>query len=166
MDISEQSHAAIASALKEALKRYTSTGEESVLTDIHLHPNQESGELVVLDDDDAVLARTVINEWVNYEGDDFYAETEPLLRAEVAALKEAGVLEKLSLMKPYSFVLIDDEKETVADLLFFIFERRVAERAGRRTGRFLERLVGKVIFFFRCPQMTHKGRNAEIHIHY
>lgn len=117
MNISEQSHAAIASALKEALKRYTSTGEESVLTDIHLHPNQESGELVVLDDDDAVLARTVINEWVNYEGDDFYAETEPLLRAEVAALKEAGVLEKLSLMKPYSFVLIDDEKETVADLL-------------------------------------------------
>ena len=117
MDISGQSHAAIASALKEALKRYTSTGEESVLTDIHLHPNQESGELVVLDDDDAVLARTVINEWVNYEGDDFYAETEPLLRAEVAALKEAGVLEKLSLMKPYSFVLIDDEKETVADLL-------------------------------------------------
>ena len=103
MDISEQSHAAIASVLKEALKRYT--GEESVLTDIHLHPNQESGELVVLDDDDAVLARTVINEWVNYEGDDFYAETEPLLRAEVAALKEAGVLD------------IDDEKETVADLL-------------------------------------------------
>ena len=117
MDISEQSHAAIASVLKEALKRYISTGEESVLTDIHLHPNQESGELVVLDDDDAVLARTVINEWVNYEGDDFYAETEPLLRAEVAALKEAGVLDKLSLMKPYSFVLIDDEKETVADLL-------------------------------------------------
>ena len=117
MDISEQSHAAIASVLKEALKRYTSTGEESVLTDIHLHPNQESGELVVLDDDDAVLARTVINEWVNYEGDDFYAETEPLLRAEVAALKEAGGLDKLSLMKPYSFVLIDDEKETVADLL-------------------------------------------------
>ena len=117
MDISEQSHAAIASVLKEALKRYISTGEESVLTDIHLHPNQESGELVVLDDDDIVLARTVINEWVNYEGDDFYAETEPLLRAEVAALKEAGVLDKLSLMKPYSFVLIDDEKETVADLL-------------------------------------------------
>ena len=117
MDIREQSHAAIASVLKEALKRYISTGEESVLTDIHLHPNQESGELVVLDDDDAVLARTVINEWVNYEGDDFYAETEPLLRAEVAALKEAGVLDKLSLMKPYSFVLIDDEKETVADLL-------------------------------------------------
>ena len=64
-----------------------------------------------------MLARTVIAEWVNYEGDDFYTEIEPLLRAEVTALKEQGLLDKLSLMKPYSFVLVDDEKETVADLL-------------------------------------------------
>ena len=117
MDISEQSHAAIASVLEEALKRYASAGEESVLTDIHLLPNQDSGELIILDDDENVLARTVIAEWVNYEGDDFYMEIEPLLRAEVTALKEQGLLDKLSLMKPYSFVLVDDEKETVADLL-------------------------------------------------
>lgn len=117
MDISEQSHKAIASALKEAIGRYRGNGEESVLTDIHLHPGQENGELMIYDDDDEVLARTVIAEWVNYEGDDFYTEIEPLLRAEVTALKEQGLLDKLSLMKPYSFVLVDDEKETVADLL-------------------------------------------------
>jgi hypothetical protein len=117
MDISEQSHVAIASALKEALKRYTGTGEESVLTDIHLHPNQETGEVVISDDDDAILARTVVNEWVNYEGDDFYTVVEPLLRKEVVTLKEQGLLDKIALMKPYSFVLIDDEKESVADLL-------------------------------------------------
>ena len=117
MDISEQSHVAIASALKEALKRYTGTGEESVLTDIHLHPNQETGEVVISDDDDAILARTVVNEWVNYEGDDFYTVVEPLLRKEVVTLKGQGLLDKIALMKPYSFVLIDDEKESVADLL-------------------------------------------------
>ena len=117
MDISEQSHVAIASALKEALKRYTGTGEESVLTDIHLHPNQETGEVVISDDDDAILARTVVNEWVNYEGDDFYTVVEPLLRKEVVTLKEQVLLDKIALMKPYSFVLIDDEKESVADLL-------------------------------------------------
>ena len=117
MDISEQSHVAIASALKEALKRYTGTGEESVLTDIHLHPNQETGEVVISDDDDVILARTVVNEWVNYEGDDFYTVVEPLLRKEVVTLKEQGLLDKIALMKPYSFVLIDDEKESVADLL-------------------------------------------------
>lgn len=117
MNISEQSHAAIASTLKEALKRYTGTGEESVLTDIHLFPNQDTGELVISDDDDTVLARTVVSEWMNYEGDNFYTEVETLLRADISALKEKGALDKLSLIKPYSFVLIDDEKETVADLL-------------------------------------------------
>ena len=32
-------------------------------------------------------------------------------------MKTAGDLEKLALMKPYSFVLVDDDKETVAELL-------------------------------------------------
>lgn len=35
MEMSEQSRAAITSALKEALCRYVSGGEESVVTDIH-----------------------------------------------------------------------------------------------------------------------------------
>ena len=122
MEMSEQSRVAITSALKEALCRYVSGGEESVVTDIHLQPNSESGELVIYDDDDKVLARTIINEWVEYDSDDFYAVVEPILRAELEALKATGLLEKLSLMKPYSFVLVDEEKETVAELLLVVDE--------------------------------------------
>lgn len=117
MKMSEQSRASIVSALKTALCRYTSEGDETVVTDIHLQPNSESGELIIFDDDDQELSRTIINEWVEYESDDFYAVVEPILRAEVEALKESGKLEKLCLMKPYSFVLVDEDKETVAELL-------------------------------------------------
>lgn len=117
MKMSEQSRASIVSALKTALCRYTSEGDETVVTDIHLQPNSESGELIIFDDDDQELSRTIINEWVEYESDDFYTVVEPILRAEVEALKESGKLEKLCLMKPYSFVLVDEEKETVAELL-------------------------------------------------
>jgi hypothetical protein len=116
MKMSEQSRASIVSALKTALCRYTSEGDETVVTDIHLQPNSESGELIIFDDDDQELSRTIINEWVEYESDDFYT-VEPILRAEVEALKESGKLEKLCLMKPYSFVLVDEDKETVAELL-------------------------------------------------
>ena len=115
MKMSEQSRASIVSALKTALCRYTSEGDETVVTDIHLQPNSESGELIIFDDDDQELSRTIINEWVEYESDDFYTVVEPILRAEVEALKESGKLEKLCLMKPYSFVLVDEE--TVAELL-------------------------------------------------
>lgn len=117
MKMSEQSRASIVSALKTALCQYTSEGDETVVTDIHLQPNSESGELIIFDDDDQELSRTIINEWVEYESDDFYTVVEPILRAEVEALKESGKLEKLCLMKPYSFVLVDEDKETVAELL-------------------------------------------------
>lgn len=117
MKMSEQSRASIVSALKTALCRYTSEGDETVVTDIHLQPNSESGELIIFDDDDQELSRTIINEWVEYESDDFYTVVEPILRDEVEALKESGKLEKLCLMKPYSFVLVDEDKETVAELL-------------------------------------------------
>ena len=117
MKMSEQSRASIVSALKTALCRYTSEGDETVVTDIHLQPNSESGELIIFDDDDQELSRTIINEWVEYESDDYYTVVEPILRAEVEALKESGKLEKLCLMKPYSFVLVDEDKETVAELL-------------------------------------------------
>lgn len=117
MKMSEQSRASIVSALKTALCRYTSEGDETVVTDIHLQPNSESGELIIFDDDDQELSRIIINEWVEYESDDFYTIVEPILRAEVEALKESGKLEKLCLMKPYSFVLVDEDKETVAELL-------------------------------------------------
>ena len=117
MKMSEQSRVSIVSALKTALCRYASEGDETVVTDIHLQPNSESGELIIFDDDDQELSRTIINEWVEYESDDFYTVVEPILRAEVEALKESGKLEKLCLMKPYSFVLVDEDKETVAELL-------------------------------------------------
>ena len=117
MNISEQSHAAITSTLKEALQAYAADGDKSVVTDIHLQPRQDSGELVVFDDDDNELSRTIIDEWVDFESDDFYNQVESLLRAEVAVLKDEGLLDNLCLMKPYSFVLVDEEKETVAELL-------------------------------------------------
>ena len=117
MNLSEQSYAALTSAFREAVGRYTQGDENSLETDIHIQPNSESGELLVFNDDDEELARTIIDEWVDYESDDFYTVVEPLLKGVLAALKDEGVFGHLALMKPYSFVLVDDDKETVAELL-------------------------------------------------
>jgi hypothetical protein len=101
------------------LSKYKLTGEEepNVVTDIHLQPNQTSGELVVLDDDDNELASTTVDEWISYEADDFDKEAEHTLSYVLGKMKSNGAFDHLSLMKPYSFVLIDDDKETVSELL-------------------------------------------------
>ena len=117
MNISEKTRAAISSSTREALCRYVSSEENTVVTDIHLQPKQDSGELLIFNDDDEELARTIIDEWVECETEDFMSEVEPVLRSEIVALSDQGYFEKLSLLKPYSFVLVDEEKETVAELM-------------------------------------------------
>ena len=117
MKLSQQSLSIIESAIQKAVAKYTCNCEQTVVTDIHLQPDQTSGQLNIYNDDDEELARAVIAEWVDYDGEDFYTEVEPLLRAEVTALKNEKGLDKLCLMKPYSFVLVDEEKETVSELL-------------------------------------------------
>ena len=117
MKLSAQSHASIASSLREAVDKYIADGERTVVTDIHLQPKQDCGELVIFNDDDEELSRTIIEEWVDYSEDDFYTIVERILRGEINALKDTGVLDKLAIMKPYSFVLVDEDRETVTELL-------------------------------------------------
>ena len=103
--------------LGDVYKRQIVDGERTVVTDIHLQPKQDSGELVIFNDDDEELSRTIIEEWVDYSEDDFYTIVERILRGEINALKDTGVLDKLAIMKPYSFVLVDEDRETVTELL-------------------------------------------------
>ena len=42
---------------------------------------------------------------------------ERILRGEINSLKDKGTLDKLCILKPYSFVLVDDDKETVAEIM-------------------------------------------------
>ena len=54
---------------------------------------------------------------MTYEGDDFYENMERILSNQLCNLKNRGAFDKLTIMKPFSFVLVDDDKETIAELL-------------------------------------------------
>lgn len=117
MKLSHSSSTLIEDALRKAVERYVIDSESNIVTDIHLQPNQSSGELSIYDDDDTELASVAIEEWVSYEQDDFYGSVEHILSQLLRKMKEKGAFDKLAIMKPYSFVLVDDDKETVAELL-------------------------------------------------
>lgn len=117
MKLSNQSHSLIESALKDAMSKFTSGNEEMVVTDIHLQPRQGSGELYIFDDDDEILSTVTIGEWADNESDTFFEDVERLLRSDINKLKEAGAFNEVVILKPYSFVLVDDDKETIAELL-------------------------------------------------
>ncbi len=117
MKLNQQSTSAIEWAIKKAVKPFTQNSIQPIVTDIHLQPNQNSGEFYIFDDEDKELAHTTVDEWANYDGDDFYEEIEGKFQFILGKLKEEGIFDHLTILKPYSFVLVDEEKETISDLL-------------------------------------------------
>jgi len=117
MKLSQSSLALLEDTLKKAIGKYTCGCEQTIVTDIHLQPNQNSGELTIFDDEDKELACINIEELANDDSDDFYEEMQHILQTLLSKLKEEGTFDRLAIMTPYNFVLVDEDKETVAELL-------------------------------------------------
>lgn len=116
MKLSQSSLSQIENVIRQAIAKYHGC-EENVVSDIHLQATPTSGELIIFDDDDTQLAATTIEEWTNYEGTNFQADVERILSTALNTMKAAGNFDKLTLLKPYSFVLVDEDKETITELL-------------------------------------------------
>lgn len=114
MKATEQTKQQIIRALRKVAEKFPSDEEASMLTDVHIRVTQETGELVVFDDDDKELTRCVIEQWMDNKDDDFYESVTTELRR--CLDDEKSLVESLSILKPYAFVLEDDDRETIAEL--------------------------------------------------
>lgn len=114
MNVSEQTYQQVERALRKAASKFSGDPENLPLTDLYLQVKQESGELLIFNDDDVELTRCVVEEWMDNTDEEFYTKIQPILKKSIVRLKEE--LENLPILKPYSFVLQDDEKENVCDL--------------------------------------------------
>ncbi|MDO4930997.1 MAG: hypothetical protein Q4E59_07675 [Bacteroidales bacterium] len=114
MNASEATLQQIERALRKAASKFPAGIEPLPLTDIFLQVKQESGELLIFDDDDTELTRCVVEEWIGNTSEAFYDEVQELLHGVLVDLKE--VTENFNVLKPYNFVLMDEDKDLIADL--------------------------------------------------
>lgn len=114
MNATEQTILQIGRALRKVSEKFPADKEASMLTDVHIRVTQETGEMLVYDDDDRELTRCVVEQWIDNKDDDFYDAITPVVRCCIE--HEKALLENLSILKPYAFVLEDDDHETVAEL--------------------------------------------------
>ena len=114
MTANEQTYQQIERALRKAASKFLPLTDCLPLTDIYLQVKQESGELLVFDDDDHELTRCVVEEWIGNRDERFYDEVQPILITALTRLKE--VTEHVAVLKPYSYVLMGEDHETIADL--------------------------------------------------
>ena len=88
--------------------------DNTVLTDIHVRVSQDSGELLAFDDEDNEITRCVVKQWIDNKDENFYDEVAKTLRDVMR--KNSETIDNLGILKPYSFVLEDDDKENLGEL--------------------------------------------------
>lgn len=114
MKLSNDSVSLIDQCLLKLAEDYTHLTDE-LITDFHFMPMFETGELVVYNDDDEELHRLTIPEWLGLNAKTGLRDAENGLRKILENHRKQ--LEKLSVIKPYSFVLVDLQHETLCELM-------------------------------------------------
>lgn len=114
MKPSEQTIQQIERALRKIAAKFPPEKEAEIMTDIHIRVSQDTGEIRAYNDDEEELDRCVVEEWINNPDENFYQEIISILRKCIEKLKDT--VEGMSILKPFSLVLEDDDKESVAEL--------------------------------------------------
>jgi hypothetical protein len=114
MKATEQTLQQIERAIRKIADKFPQNTDDGIITDIHLRVNQETGELVAFNDDDKEITRCVIEQWIDNKDDNFFEEVENVLRS--ALNKHKATIEQMAILKPYSFVLEDEDHEHLAEL--------------------------------------------------
>ena len=113
MSLSRETHDRLQEAIIKMAKEFI-TAEETKVTDFYIYVDGNKGDLTIMDDDDNLLARVHILEWEGEHNEEVF---EKELRNLLAEMHKNGDFENLNIAKPYSFVLTDDDHQSIVDLL-------------------------------------------------
>lgn len=141
----EQTTQQIERFLKKIAQKFPPREDSSIVTDIHVRVSQGSGEMLAFDDDDNEVTRCVVEQWINNNDEDFYNVVEQTLISTFSAL--STIADSLGILKPYSFVLENDDKDTIAELYIadddtVIIGKDLMEGLDSDLNLFLEKLLG------------------------
>ncbi len=144
MKATEQTLQQIERAIRKVADKFPTNEDGGVLTDIHLRVTQETGELVAFDDDDKEITRCIVEQWIDNKDDDFYDGVAVVLRSVLN--KQKGLIDQMDILKPYSFVLEDDDHEHLAELYLVddetgIIDHELMEGLDKELDSFLEGLL-------------------------
>lgn len=114
MKATEQTLKQIERTIRKTADKFPVDSDSSVMTDIHVRVFQDSGELITFDDSDEEITRGLVEEWIGNTDDDFYSAIPPIIRKCIE--RQKALVEAMGIMKPFTFVLENDEKEPVEEL--------------------------------------------------
>ncbi len=114
MQLTEQITQQVERFLTKVSHKFPATEEPSVFTDIHVRVTQDGGEILAFDDDDQEITRCVVGQWIDNKDENFYPEVARILRELLR--KNSSLIDGMGILKPFSFVLEDEDKEHLGEL--------------------------------------------------
>ncbi len=114
MKLAEQTTQQLERFIRKIAAKFPQDVDATMMTDLHIRVSQDTGEMVAFDDDDNEITRCIVEQWIENKDDDFYEIITPVLRKHLDSMH--NVVDNLSILKPYSFVLEDDDKKDIAEL--------------------------------------------------
>ena len=144
MKATEQTLQQVERAFRKVADKFPPEEEAHLMTDIHIRVSQDSGELTAFDDDDKEITRCVIEQWIENKDDNFYNDVAATLRSVLNKHKKQ--VEMMSILKPFSFVLEDDERESITELYLVdddtvIIDEELMSGLDKDLDDFLEKLL-------------------------
>ena len=90
------------------------------ISDIYVQADQETGELQIYDEEEALVDKTVIFDWVNNteEEDVFARRVSDVVRSVLTGLVSKNVFDNPRFIKPLSVSLTDESFVVIEELLF------------------------------------------------
>ncbi len=152
MSTDSETHLILDEGFKEIARRYPPQQDSTTMTDILLQVNTETGLFTILNDDDEEIYSAVVEDWIENGAEEDNPDTDTAMIRAAHTLKHyirahKEQVDNLSLLKPYSFMLVDADKESVEELYLVDDETIVLDQSTLMKGldedldNFLQKLM-------------------------
>ncbi|MDR1918191.1 MAG: hypothetical protein LBQ65_00920 [Tannerellaceae bacterium] len=103
---------AFASVIKEL------TTNESLISDLYVQADAESGELQIFGEEENLLDKIIIFDWVNSDEASFYKKVSPAVKTALTTLTAKNQFNHACFLRPFSVSLVDEDFAVMEELLF------------------------------------------------
>lgn len=110
----------IESAFNSAISKLLSNQTGNLISDLYIQVDQESGELQLFDDEENLLDKIVIFDWVNNTEEEtkFLRRIQPIIKGALSTLVTKEIFNHSCFLKPLSVSLTDEDFVVIEELLF------------------------------------------------
>lgn len=110
----------IETSFTNALSKITADKAGNLISDLYIQVDQETGELDLYDDEEHLIEKVVIFDWVNNEEEEnsFTAKVLPVLKAVLTGMAAKNMFNDPRFLKPLSINLTDEDFVVIEEILF------------------------------------------------